>query len=866
MKIINFLSRCICIIAAGVYLTNFIETYSLIASINYWSLFLAVCIVLTTSAYATKTWIKIPSNIVLLASIVISAGLLLTYQSVLLPTPQHQKLFITLKAVQDGKASATGEVWLTNIVIDGENVPLSQLTVKEKLNWLYKKEYDDYVYYPNKSFKDNVLAFQVEAQNVEMTFGTNTWSGKVQITDTKGVCETINLYTEQKNVDNLKYLIHKHSLYTVLEKGTYQFGALVVFSFILQLLISQFLSRICPLSENGHKRHISLAFMIFYLLIAIILFGTSPLIMPSLATKAFLLGLTLTSSVVCNMGWSEACMEKYKTKGKIILLCCIALYSSLATFAYRFFLFGNVRPSFSLNGLGYILLGTLWYIPLIFMMLFAMETLAARSKPEMIREHRRRDFFILLSVLCACEAVILWAFWPGGFPPDTTDQFAQAIGNAKLTDWHPVLHTLLFRLIYTVIPLPGAITAAQMFVFAVLTSMILMIGYDHGVKLSWLCVIGSLFLLLPNQVFSVISTVKDFPYMLALLWATYLLFKLAIKDKSCLSARFLIYLAIDMFLIFGLRHNGIIPFLAIGISCACITVCNFSFIKYRLILSVITAVLMTLLYKGPIFTMLNVSANTYSIYTPMLCAVGSCVNKNLALSEKTNTILTGIIPLSDWRDYYSRFQGHDRYVWGRGKGKSFDTTHIKAKEAFSVYLEALRKYPDVVIKDRFDGTNILWDITQPEDAVSSKAHDVICIVTPELEKVFATKKLARNNWGAFYNKSQIAELYRKSLNTNKCCILNSFLWRSGIYIVLLFVLMLFWWKNQMKCMCWSLAPVIANILGLIFASSCQDFRYVYFVQVITAALFFISICVRNMLRNNQRYCNKAYFNQREVKI
>ena len=45
---------------------------------------------------------------------------------------------------------------------------------------------------------------------------------------------------------------------------------------------------------------------------------------------------------------------------------------------------------------------------------------------------------------------------------------------------------------------------------------------------------------------------------------------------------------------------------------------------------------------------------------------------------------------------------------------------IDAKKAFSAYFEALFTYPDVVIKDRLDGANIVWDVNQPEDGFTYK--------------------------------------------------------------------------------------------------------------------------------------------------
>ena len=81
-----------------------------------------------------------------------------------------------------------------------------------------------------------------------------------------------------------------------------------------------------------------------------------------------------------------------------------------------------------------------------------------------------------------CQLAVLWILWPGGFPADAIDQLSQATGLCGI-NWHPVMHTLLEKLILTVIPQAGAITAVQMLLFTWLLTAILMIGYDSGIPL-----------------------------------------------------------------------------------------------------------------------------------------------------------------------------------------------------------------------------------------------------------------------------------------------------------------------------------------------------------------------------------------------
>ena len=133
------------------------------------------------------------------------------------------------------------------------------------------------------------------------------------------------------------------------------------------------------------------------------LFFTSDRIQPTHLTQGFLLLLTVASVWCFNR--KSGCMEKYRTKGSRAAIGIIAVYASLASFAQRFFLDGNTRMHFSLPGLFYVLSGILWFIPVIWLLLFALEWLSARPRTLPKPGSRKKALCVLLiaslSGLCA---------------------------------------------------------------------------------------------------------------------------------------------------------------------------------------------------------------------------------------------------------------------------------------------------------------------------------------------------------------------------------------------------------------------------------------------------------------------------------
>ena len=572
------------------------------------------------------------------------------------------------------------------------------------------------------------------------------------------------------------------------------------------------------------------------------LFFTSERIQPTHLTQGFLLLLTVASVWCFNR--KSGCMEKYRTKGSRAAIGIIAVYASLASFAQRFFLDGNTRMHFSLPGLFYVLSGILWFIPVIRLLLFALEWLSARPRTLPKPGSRKKALCVLLIALLLCQVFVLWAEWPGGFPLDAVYQYRQAMGELPLSDDHPVLDTLLMRVVLKVIPHPAALTAAQLLLFSLVLCAFLMMGYDRGMPLPLLAFLGCFFALMPNQVLSWTNVLKDFPFTLALLWGLYLLALLAMKKPQSRKFGFYVCLTVDIFLICTLRHNGVVPGLAVAVLCIVLTLKNHAALKWRPAVSALTAVVLLAVYKGPVFTALGVAPNGMSPYTTMMCAAGSCINKELPLSEESEQIMEKALPLEDWGEYYSRFVGHDPYYWGRPTGSApYKISDITARDAFTVYLEALRKYPNVVIKDRLDGTDILWDVVQPPDSFNARSFSFVSPF-PENTLPLDTSRLDRLNDGSYIKTAVPAKAYYSAANTPINSAADMLLWRTGAYLIAFWVLLLFWSKNRMGRLWWAALPMLANAAGSMLVLYHQSFRYVYFVQVSVLALLYITAAVK----------------------
>ena len=576
----------------------------------------------------------------------------------------------------------------------------------------------------------------------------------------------------------------------------------------------------------------------------VFLFFTSGKIRPTYFTRFFLLLLT-AASFLCFCR-KDSCMEKYRTKGSRAAIGVISVYASLASFAQRFFLDGNTRMHFSLPGLFYVLSGILWFIPFVWLMLFALEWLS--SRPRTLPKHgsRKKALCVLLIALLLCQVFVLWVEWPGGFPLDAVYQYRQAMGELPLSDDHPVLDTLLMRAVLAIIPHPAALTAVQLLLFSLVLCAFLMMGYDRGVPLPLLVILGCFFALMPNQVLSWTNVLKDFPFTLALLWGTYLLLQLALDTPRSRKWPFYVCLALDIFLVSLLRHNGAAPAAAMVLLCIVLTVRRYEQVKLRALTAAVLAAVSFGVFKGPVMTALNVAPVSLSPFTTLFCAVGSCVNKDLPLSEEADAILEKALPLKDWRDYYARYYGHDFYYWGRPEGSvPYTPTEVTTPEILRVYGEALCKYPDVILKDRIDGCDILWDVAEPEDSFNAKSfclvydRDWMAQYVDMADYYDADDGVLRDYRQNFFTKA-----YLRLTGTPRNSVVDILLWRTGAYLIAFWVLLLFWRKNGMQRFRSAAVPFLGNLIISVLYVYHQSFRYVYFVQVCVLALLFATVVCR----------------------
>lgn len=218
------------IIIASAYLTFLVDTYTLNTvwkRVFVFGYFLVMCAIFV---YLKERFTKKRNSISeTILSAVITVMILAVFQNVFLPTARSNT--ITLQAGE------TGEVWLISAEVDNREVPLSDISIKDNVNWMYVSEYDDYVYYPN-SDSYNSLTVDIWGNEIKLNFAANSWSGVVSITGEGGKTESLVLYTEGDVSGRIEYQMTDKQSRSNFEKAVFNFGAGIIIWSILFVLLT----------------------------------------------------------------------------------------------------------------------------------------------------------------------------------------------------------------------------------------------------------------------------------------------------------------------------------------------------------------------------------------------------------------------------------------------------------------------------------------------------------------------------------------------------------------------------------------------------------------------------------------------------
>lgn len=443
--------------------------------------------------------------------------------------------------------------------------------------------------------------------------------------------------------------------------------------------------------------------------------------------------------------------------------------------------------------------------------------------------------FILTASTIIPGIIFLYAFNPAITSTDSEEILAVAYRlwmpdlNVDIIDWHPPFYFFVLNLFHQICPSVSFVIVIQYVCFALIFTDAVIFLFQFGCSAK---ILGGCYFFIAfgiTNILQLISLWKDIPYMISIMWLTLLLMKLVIQHDIYTHKKgwyFQFVLAVTFTALF--RQNGILPALTIVILLPILTKGSKKFLITSMICLLFVIGIKKTLYEAmdvipqPQLKFFSLSNDImYSYY----------YGEN-ALSEETMELINKITKNSpDSFEYNPYWVAYNKD----------EPSGYSVAEFMKIYVRNFIENPQLTVSAIASRSSTIWSIVKPMDepvrnvnAVSEK-HSFAPLTYP-----FRTYNMLT------YVLTDISDW----LCTNS--IYYIFCWRIGIYVLLLFGLVVIILCLQKGNKLWYLIPfmpILMNLLSLFGFSGWTDYRYYWPVMPISLLLlfYFWSVCSINCI-------------------
>lgn len=476
----------------------------------------------------------------------------------------------------------------------------------------------------------------------------------------------------------------------------------------------------------------------------------------------------------------------------------------------------------------------LWLIYMQFIIIF-LKNKVHNNRRKLINKKENNDIkrVIFYSIPCMLSWGVYWlGFYPALMSGDSISQWGQAHGYYQLQDGHPIIYTMLIKILSYIWDTPAIVSLFQIICISIVLGNILRYFETKGVS-KWILIFCSLIVaLIPANGMMVISIWKDIPYSITLVILTFLCMKIFdTKGQILKSNMFLCKVILCMIALILFRHNGIIAII--------FTICGglFLYKKYwkEIILIAIVVIVSVSTIKGPIYDYMRVERFENSIVYPPIHQIGAVLYNNGEISEEYIESLDSIMPIELWKSNYSPYY-HDFLIFPTYLNDMGETTNLlsegsKNKETImDIWKDILPYNLEIIIKHQLELTSLVWRIKEPIESYT---------LTTEY-------RVADNEYGLvttpIVNKiNTILTQLVQFTHSNET--LYTILWRPALPLLFIIICSAFLYIIKGKQILFMMLPLMGNIVSLMLAIPAQCYRYLYsnyFILLIILLMLFVN--------------------------
>jgi hypothetical protein len=464
----------------------------------------------------------------------------------------------------------------------------------------------------------------------------------------------------------------------------------------------------------------------------------------------------------------------------------------------------------------YIPIALVWTIPVFVQMIVALDDLVMQDSSIGVGLQKKVKIIIFL-ILMLHYTIWIYAFNPCISSPDSEYLFYQAhvMGKVGMTNWQPPFYAIVLSMLLKICDSATFLIYVQCTAYAILLVQIIDYLKQRSISKYYLVFVYLVGGFAFNNVIQMVTLWKDIPYMISILWLTFLLVQLVIDD-NCINIIFCLKLALALVCTALFRQNGILP---AGVTVVLLIVYAIKRKRKKLLAPVVAFAVAFFLITGPIYDYYQVvdcpGLKYFALANDIVGTYYITAESSDEVIDLVNEITSNNPDEYTYNAYYTSYNSSALGDYSVG-------------EFIKLYMKTFIEHPMELTLEFLRRNSVLWSIVRPNPEYAGCVNYLSEYHSDSILEYTYDERIPNP-------LTNLLTLY--SVFLTRIQSLYLFAWRTGIYILMLLTLVVLLLCKKKIVYLIPFVPVFANILALYVSCGWTDYRYFWPTAILTLLLF-----------------------------
>lgn len=443
----------------------------------------------------------------------------------------------------------------------------------------------------------------------------------------------------------------------------------------------------------------------------------------------------------------------------------------------------------------------------------------------------KREFFVYALVIIVPLIISVIAYYPAFATFDTVDQWNQ-VQTGIYNNWHPVMHTLLFIKIPTMIhnSMLSVSIYHCVFIFAILMYFSYCCRKNY---LDFKQTTLALVLITFNPLFIkyAVNILKDIPYSWSVFLTTLFLINISKSDGEWLKNHInKVFFILSSLGILFLRHNGIVPFALMFIA----LIIFYPKIRKFFAITFISILVGNYIITGPIYELAGINGKNGGRAEMVGVVMGNLsyyYNNSAEFTDNEKELLFTISPERNWKLYYNpKNFNHIKYSYPNFTG----LVEENFEDIIKLWFKKTIQNPDLFIQSWLNVTSSIWQMKANISDIDYSIKNLETEITKKGELRIISNKVLEEvvEYNVLVTSSPLKWLFAD--------------FGEGLFLIIcaLAIVIKKTRFNLRKCI--PFIPVVINTLVIMLLITGEEYRFIYSQTLCAIPLLLYSLSIKKV--------------------